>query len=222
MRRHVPLLQKRRYLRALLKRMPLAEAAKVAAQLFVDRRAATARVLTVVNAGGLEGLYEVILEEAGPELAACGHAVLASLERGRPLLFFCKAGKDRTGLLAALLLLSCGVPRACVLADYHESDKYHALGLAGLEREPGLAALDRSVFERAPVAAMEYALAFLDRISAGGGAPAYLERHGFGREAQARLKALLLVDGGGGGGGGGEGASAAAAAAGARAKRARL
>jgi hypothetical protein len=211
LRRHIPLLQKRRYFRALMKRMPLAEAAKVAAQLVVDRRAAMARVLSIVNAGGLECLYEIILEEAGPEIAASCHAVLVSLERGRPVLFFCKAGKDRTGLLAALMLLSCGVPRDLVLADYHASDKYHALGLAGLEREPGLSALDKAVFERAPIAALQYALAFLDRITAGGGAPAYLEKHGFGREAQARLKEVLIVEGGGGGGGGGKRARMAAA-----------
>ena len=106
---------------------------------------------------------------------------------------YCKAGKDRTGLLAALLLLSSGVPRDLVLDDYHASDAFHAMGLAGLEREPGLAALDKAVFERAPRASMEYALGFLDRITAGGGAAAYLEGHGFGRLAQARLAELLLV-----------------------------
>jgi protein-tyrosine phosphatase len=35
-----------------------------------------------------------------------------------PAVFHCAAGKDRTGLLAALLLESLGVPRAVVLADY--------------------------------------------------------------------------------------------------------
>ena len=85
-RLHVPLLQKRRYLRALLRRMPLSEAVRVGAQLLVDRRRAMARVLSVVNSGGLEMLYECILEEGGPEIAACAHAALAALERGRPVL----------------------------------------------------------------------------------------------------------------------------------------
>ena len=35
-----------------------------------------------------------------------------------PAVFHCAAGKDRTGLLAALLLESLGVPRPVVLADY--------------------------------------------------------------------------------------------------------
>jgi hypothetical protein len=199
MRRHIPLLQKRRYVRALLKRMPLSEAARVAALLVVDRRRAMEAVLSVVNAGGLEQLYEVTLEEAGPELAACCHAALQALERNRPVLFFCRVGKDRTGILAALLLLCCGVPQDDVLDDYHASDSFHGVGLAGLEKEPGLVALDKKVFERAPREAMEYGLAFLSRITAGGGAPAYLEQHGFGREAQRRLRELIVVaeDGGG-------------------------
>lgn len=37
---------------------------------------------------------------------------------GRPLLFHCSAGKDRTGFGAALLLTALGVPREAVVADY--------------------------------------------------------------------------------------------------------
>jgi protein-tyrosine phosphatase len=36
-----------------------------------------------------------------------------------PAVFHCTAGKDRTGLLAALVLSAVGVSRADVLADYH-------------------------------------------------------------------------------------------------------
>lgn len=41
---------------------------------------------------------------------------------GAPLLFHCSAGKDRTGVLAALLLLALGVPMATVVDDYLESN----------------------------------------------------------------------------------------------------
>jgi hypothetical protein len=49
-----------------------------------------------VNAGGLEGLYELLLDSARPEWVAALQRVLVAAERGRPVLFFCKAGKDRT------------------------------------------------------------------------------------------------------------------------------
>jgi protein-tyrosine phosphatase len=40
-----------------------------------------------------------------------------------PLLFNCSAGKDRTGITAALILLALGVPRQTVIEDYAMSDK---------------------------------------------------------------------------------------------------
>lgn len=46
-----------------------------------------------------------------------------------PLLFHCTAGKDRTGVFSALLLLTLGVPEKTVLEDYALTDKYllHAM-----------------------------------------------------------------------------------------------
>lgn len=40
------------------------------------------------------------------------------------VLFHCTAGKDRTGCIAALLLLLCGVDMADVVADYQVSETY--------------------------------------------------------------------------------------------------
>jgi protein-tyrosine phosphatase len=40
------------------------------------------------------------------------------LESDAPSVFHCTAGKDRTGIAAALVLLALGVPRDVVLADY--------------------------------------------------------------------------------------------------------
>jgi protein-tyrosine phosphatase len=41
-----------------------------------------------------------------------------------PFLVHCASGKDRTGFAAAIILLSVGVPREAVLADYVISDRY--------------------------------------------------------------------------------------------------
>lgn len=41
-----------------------------------------------------------------------------------PLAFNCSAGKDRTGVAAALLLTALGVPRETVIADYMLSNRY--------------------------------------------------------------------------------------------------
>lgn len=50
--------------------------------------------------------------------------MFALLAEGKaPLVFNCSAGKDRTGVGAALLLTALGVPRETVLADYALSDQ---------------------------------------------------------------------------------------------------
>jgi protein tyrosine/serine phosphatase len=44
-------------------------------------------------------------------LVVCGFCCplcAESVEAGRPVLFFCKAGKDRTGLVAAMILTLMG------------------------------------------------------------------------------------------------------------------
>ena len=50
------------------------------------------------------------------------------------VLFHCAAGKDRTGLVAALLLLNAGVPRSEVVADYQISAAYLKEFVAYLRR----------------------------------------------------------------------------------------
>jgi protein-tyrosine phosphatase len=42
-----------------------------------------------------------------------------------PMVFNCTAGKDRTGVAAALVLTALGVPRATVLEDYLLTEQFH-------------------------------------------------------------------------------------------------
>lgn len=63
--------------------------------------------------------YLQMLDEGAAAIAAA-FAVLASPVR-LPVVFHCSAGKDRTGVLAALVLSALGVPADVVAADYHLS-----------------------------------------------------------------------------------------------------
>lgn len=54
---------------------------------------------------------------------------------GRPVLFHCAAGKDRTGFAAAVLLLILGVPMETVMEDYLLSNQYY---LRAYQRELGV------------------------------------------------------------------------------------
>ena len=44
--------------------------------------------------------------------------ITATLQAHQPSMFFCKLGKDRTGLIAALVLAACGLSEDEIVADY--------------------------------------------------------------------------------------------------------
>ncbi len=55
--------------------------------------------------------------------------ILGRLSRGGSVLFFCSAGKDRTGITAAMVLSLCGVLREDIIADYMVSNTYNTEGI---------------------------------------------------------------------------------------------
>jgi protein-tyrosine phosphatase len=61
-----------------------------------------------------------------PEIRQFIHEVFAA--QGRPVLFHCAAGKDRTGFAAAVLLRILGVPLDVVMEDYLLSNEYYLSG----------------------------------------------------------------------------------------------
>lgn len=60
--------------------------------------------------------YSDALDKCGQQLVAVLRAIIAA--RPGIVLFHCTAGKDRTGIIAALLLLLAGVSRADIATDY--------------------------------------------------------------------------------------------------------
>jgi protein-tyrosine phosphatase len=70
----------------------------------------------------LSNIYKGMVEHAAPTIGS----LLSSLadERGTPAVFHCHAGKDRTGVVAAVLLLALGVDRESILDDYELTGRY--------------------------------------------------------------------------------------------------
>ncbi|MCC8194311.1 MAG: tyrosine-protein phosphatase [Deltaproteobacteria bacterium] len=70
-----------------------------------------------------------------------------------PLIFHCSAGKDRTGLAAALILTALGVDRQTILADYEASNGYlgdkYAPYIAKSPHLKGLFTVKRAFLEEA-------------------------------------------------------------------------
>ncbi|WP_343528070.1 tyrosine-protein phosphatase [Sphingomonas sp.] len=112
-----------------------------------------------------------------------------------PLAFHCTAGKDRTGVAAALLLSALGVPRATIIADYLLSNQHmapppaHPTGFwAKLSPEAarGFAGVDRRYIDAV--------FAVIDRHP--GGMAGYLkDEMGLGPKEIARLRGLYLTRG---------------------------
>jgi protein-tyrosine phosphatase len=121
--------------------------------------------------GAYRGLFDLLLDPAR-------HA----------LLFHCSAGKDRTGLGAAFLLIALGASRETVLADYVATDRLWTPDYAVPDGTPKH--LADALYATHP-ALLEAALAAAEAEY--GSVPRLLER-GLGLDAArlARLRALLL------------------------------
>ncbi len=72
-------------------------------------------VATTGAADFLRDRYLDMLRSGAPSIAT----IVELVAEGTPLLFHCAAGKDRTGVVAAVLLSLAGVPHEEIAVDYH-------------------------------------------------------------------------------------------------------
>ena len=138
-------------------------------------------------------LYENMISSGGKRFAAAIELV-ADSDRW-PTAFFCMAGKDRTGCLAALILGLVGVDRQDIVGDYAATAP-----AAPLIRERGLAELPdmAKVWEKlpddittAPISAMSELLDIVD--VRWGGSEGYALEYGVKPQTMERLRESFLV-----------------------------
>ena len=67
--------------------------------------------------------YETMIRDCPTRVAEVLNLIAEKLEKGA-VLFHCTAGKDRTGVTAALILLFCGVDSLDIIADYQITATY--------------------------------------------------------------------------------------------------
>ncbi len=134
-------------------------------------------------------MYVASLEANQPQFRQV-FATLAAQPDGA-VLFHCTAGKDRTGMVAALLLSLAGVPRQDIVHDYAISAHYLA---PKMRQSPQLAAMARQnprivALQGSPAQAIGVFLEALERRH--GGAEAYLRKIGVSEPELRRLMVRL-------------------------------
>lgn len=140
--------------------------------------------------------YSLMLDHFQPEIARIVQAVADAPAGG--VLFHCHAGKDRTGIAAALLLGLAGVPDDVIAADYAASEErlwplYYRLEAEAEAREdaPALAAIRRQKPICAPET-MQRVLAYLGARY--GGVEGYLLTAGLAADTLARIRRRLTQE----------------------------
>jgi protein-tyrosine phosphatase len=114
-----------------------------------------------------------------------------------PLVFNCTAGKDRTGVAAALVLTALGVPRESVLEDYLLTEQFHEQCCEMILRGRSAAyfgGIAREIWEPMMRADSDYLDAMFDQLNAAhGSAVCYLsEELGVDEAMVGRLRSQLL------------------------------
>jgi hypothetical protein len=139
----------------------------------------------------VEVAYETLARDYGDGVAAAISGISAALDA--PLIFHCSLGKDRTGVLAAILLELLGVTEDDVVADYQASEEHAAKALAR-SRERGTVTPKNEAVVGAMMAVHPTALrSMLAGIrTAHGSVESYLLTHGLRPEEIDRLRNALV------------------------------
>lgn len=138
--------------------------------------------------------YAEMMERSLDGVARALLVVREALVAGHGVDFFCTAGKDRTGMVAACILHLCGVGDDDVVADYCLTEVYNAHAVA---RQ--IAAMPHEVRNSLPPGRLELATSskpqtmrdFLSWVHERD-LPALLAEHGLDVGAQLELKAALV------------------------------
>jgi protein-tyrosine phosphatase len=89
---------------------------------------------------------------------------LLAINNGKGLMFHCTAGKDRTGVGAALILSALGVPKEYVIADYAATNVYWTDARERMKQAMAKSGMAESALKSMLAANPEYIKTFLNTI----------------------------------------------------------
>lgn len=148
--------------------------------------------LDEINDGGLPMLNELLLRFGAPGIK---YVLELVADRNRhPIAWYCAAGKDRTGVIAALILSLCGVSDEDIVEDYALSANVYAemndhKAMVGALSQRNL---DPKTFLGAPPQVMRDTLRAINETY--GSVPEYCNWIGFGPEKQEKLRRACMEE----------------------------
>ena len=148
-----------------------------------------------IDAGAAGNLVEDYLRQIDVNAPSIIEALrLIADPSNRPVVVHCTAGKDRTGIVVAMLLAIIGVSDDDIVADYHATAANMApilerIRAAQVFQDNGLAQAPSWIFESEPQTMID----FLDRMKATyGGAEDWARAKGLSGDDIVRLRETLL------------------------------
>jgi hypothetical protein len=135
-----------------------------------------------MNPMGLLGLNKLMLtygkEEIAQVLRLCANST------NYPIMYHCSSGKDRTGLITALILLCCGVDAQDIITNYHESEIFLSPVMDRINAENQAKGLNTG-FDGTPPEVMEQTIEFI--FQKWGSVTGYFGYIGFSSRDQMKL-----------------------------------
>jgi protein-tyrosine phosphatase len=142
----------------------------------------------------LQQMYRDLADEVWPQAGQLFQVLLNA--EAYPVLIHCRAGKDRTGFMCALVEQAVGVEPVAIVQDYLETNRHFGLLTPRMVRMLKIFSLGRVQIEnvRASLSAREeYLQAAFDQIEQDhGGLPAYLAKCGVTACEIETLRGLLV------------------------------
>ncbi|EGG25023.1 putative protein tyrosine phosphatase [Cavenderia fasciculata] len=187
----IPLINNRFFLEGVYQTAPSDTKVKctVSRYLLFNDKIGAFLLMNHLNQLGISEMYRLTLLYTQEEILT----IMRILKRREnyPIMYYCSLGKDRTGMVTALLLSCLGVPRDVIIEDYAKSEVNLTPFFEQIRRYFSRVGLVKEEFAKAPREVLAGLLNWVDETF--GGVPEYLEMIGFSRQEQDELKSNLIV-----------------------------
>ncbi|CAO3686103.1 unnamed protein product [Umbelopsis ramanniana] len=175
-----------------IKPCPLGLKLKLVGWMMIGRKERAIREVgsRVLQPKGLQGLNYDFLDYCGEQIIQVIRIMIASATY--PILIHCTQGKDRTGLVIAIVLLLCDVPRPLIIQDYVKTQEGLEAQRDVMVQEMAKTGLD-ATFSDAPEHVIVDTLKYLDNKY--GGAEGYVKKYDFRDDEIRTLRAIFVAEG---------------------------